>query len=297
MPEPIPVVILQYGKFELTEECIRSLRRQAVPVQIWLVDGNSPGKDEPTLAALAGLSDHAIFLDKNLGYAAANNVAIREILKTEAPYFMVINNDTAVSPTCMEELRKCLDENPSCAQACLQVRYPNGALQSAGGTIKYPLFEPQLIGHLAKAGSFQTAGTVTYAPGVAVLVRSAAAQAVGLIPERYFMYAEDVDWSLEFAKAGWDIRYCPAAVITHHDSASMGSFSGKKGFYMIRSNVWLAKKWCTPPEWKKFKRLMWQKLARQSVKYARHPAYVRGMWEGYGAGTREGYGAGTREDG
>lgn len=284
--KPVPIIILQYGKFDLTKQCLATLAEQTVGVETILVDGNSPGKDQRILEDLGKLADKSLFLEENLGYAGANNKAIKEVLKGDSQYFMVVNNDTELDPKCVEELVAVMEKNPKAAQVCAKVFYPDKQLQGAGGQIKQPLFEPQLKGHLEEASHYQVLEKVTFAPGVAVLMRAEAVREVGLIPEDYFMYSEDVDWSLEFIKAGWEVWYCPTAHLTHFESASWGSYNPKKAFYMIRSNVMLAKKWSSKEDWQTFKGLMRWKLLKQSIKHFQHPGYVLGMWQGFKSGLK-----------
>ena len=119
---------------------------------------------------------------------------------------------------------------------------------------------------------------------VVVYWYSAAVREVGPIPEDYFLYAEDVDWSLRFARAGWEIWYCPTATALHHDSASVGAWSGRKGYYLTRSNVLLARRWLPREDWRTFvRRLIW-KLMRQSLRQVHRPSYVLGTWRGLCAG-------------
>lgn len=281
-----PVVVLQHGRFDLTQECLRSLRAQTTPVEIILVDNDSPGRRPEQLAVLATQADRSILLERNLGYAGANNVAFREILNTSTPYFAAVNNDTRLAPDCIELLLQAAAVHPRAAQLCPMVLYPGGGLQAAGGTIAMPLFEPRLLGHREEAARFAAPRQVVYAPGMAMLVQSAAARQVGLVPEHYFLYGEDADWSLCFRRAGWEIWYSPCARVVHHDSASIGVFSENKAYWLTRSNVLLARRWSSGPEWDLFCRLFRRKLVRQSVKYAAHPTYVRGMWRGYRAAMR-----------
>jgi GT2 family glycosyltransferase len=53
-----------------------------------------------------------------------------------------------------------------------------------------------------------------------MLVRREAMDDVGLLSERYFMYAEDVDWCWRFRQRGWKTMFTPEAWITHFGQAS-----------------------------------------------------------------------------
>jgi GT2 family glycosyltransferase len=56
--------------------------------------------------------------------------------------------------------------------------------------------------------------------GACLLVRRAEAEAVGLLDERYFMYAEDVDFCASVRARGGRIRFSPAITVTHTRGAS-----------------------------------------------------------------------------
>jgi len=281
----IPAIVLQYGRLDLTVRCIASLRAQTHPVEVVLVDGATPGVDGAALQAVAALADRALCLQSNRGYAANNNTAIAAVLQDAGTTaFLLVNHDTELDPGCVARLLATLQAQPRAAQVCPQVRYPDGRLQAAGAWIEPRLFEPRLRGHLEPPEHYDAAAQVEFAPGVTVLVRCEAVRAAGMIPEEYFLYAEDVDWSLRFARAGWETWYCPTAFVLHHDSASVGAWSERKGYYLTRSNVMLARRWLPARDWRAFVRRMTIKLARQSVRHLRRPAYVLGMWRGFRAG-------------
>jgi GT2 family glycosyltransferase len=61
---------------------------------------------------------------------------------------------------------------------------------------------------------------------------------IGLLREDYFMYYEELDFSVRARRAGWEILYTPAAYIHHRESSSMGKTSPLKTYYMFR-NRWL----------------------------------------------------------
>lgn len=282
----VAAIVLQYGKSNLTEQCLRDLRAQkGVELKIWLVDGASPDFDEAVWSRLAAQADHAIRLEQNQGYAGGNNAALRQIMnqKQRPEFVLVLNNDTELSSGTVQALVETAQRHPKAAQVCPCVMYPDGRIQAAGGTIREDLFEPQMIGHLAdtiEAGE----RTARFAPGMAVLVRTEAIAAAGLLPEDYFLYAEDVDWSLQFAKKGWEIWVNPVARVTHYESAATGTFHPVKGYYLTRANVLLARRWLDGAAFRLFARRFRWKLIRQSVKRMLRPKYVAAMWRGYRAG-------------
>ncbi len=58
--------------------------------------------------------------------------------------------------------------------------------------------------------------------GAAMLVRRAAADAVGLFDEAFFMFSEETDWLHRFREAGWKVLFYPGAEVVHVGGASHG---------------------------------------------------------------------------
>lgn len=282
----IAALVLQYGKPELTERCLHDLRLQeGVVVRIILVDGATPNLSDAVWQQLSSQADTALRLTENVGYAGGNNRGLAAGLLAEDEAVFIVNNDVELPRDCLAKLAAALHRHPKAAQIVPTVYYPDGTLQAAGGDIRQDLFEPRLIGNQEKEAP-EEERQVRYAPGMAILVRRTALQEVGPLPEEYFLYGEDVDWSLRFAQAGYEIWHTPTTSLVHIESAGIGQFNQRKGYYVTRANVLLAKRWLSNSEWTQFLRRLRAKLLRQSVKWCMHPKYVLGMWQGYQAGVR-----------
>lgn len=76
---------------------------------------------------------------------------------------------------------------------------------------------------------------VDFALGAALMVRSEAIGAAGLLDESYFMYAEEVDWCWRIQRAGWPFYCVPAARVIHHGGASTQQFRAQSFLNLWRS--------------------------------------------------------------
>jgi len=65
---------------------------------------------------------------------------------------------------------------------------------------------------------------------------------VGLMPECYFLYYEELDWSMMLTRAGYDIWYEPASTIYHKESRATGQDSPLKTYYLTRNRLLLVKR-------------------------------------------------------
>lgn len=69
---------------------------------------------------------------------------------------------------------------------------------------------------------FSQKSTVDFASGCCMLIPKNTIKEVGLLPEEYFMYYEDMDYCIMVADKGLKIEYVPESVIYHCVSSSSG---------------------------------------------------------------------------
>ena len=69
-----------------------------------------------------------------------------------------------------------------------------------------------------------------------------ALEKAGMMPECFFLYYEELDWSLMISRAGYEIWYEPACTIYHKESQATGQNSPLKTFYLMRNRLLLAKR-------------------------------------------------------
>ena len=89
-------------------------------------------------------------------------------------------------------------------------------------------------------GQYDTAHPTPYAHGAAMMIKRKALEEVGTMPECYFLYYEELDWSMMFNRAGYEIWYEPACTIFHKESQSTGADSPLKTYYICRNRLLFA---------------------------------------------------------
>ncbi|MGV3518308.1 glycosyltransferase family 2 protein [Luteitalea sp.] len=163
-------------------------------------------------------------LPENIGFAAANNVGIRASAGT---LVLLLNSDTLVEAGQLEALCAALEATPEAAAAGPRLVDGAGRQELSFGPMISPAGEtrqkvrlrlldsgPDAIRHRITA-AMQQRQFVDWVSGACLLVRRAAAEQVGLLDERYFMYCEDVDFCAALRAAGHRILYAPEVVVTH----------------------------------------------------------------------------------
>jgi GT2 family glycosyltransferase len=182
------------------------------------VDNASRDESVPILRAWTAGRCKVIANPENRGVAAANNQGIREALDAGCTHVLLLNNDVEFGPALIEQLVAGLGEHKA-QLSCPKILYFDepGRIWMAGGA-----FEP-LVGYRAvhtgenelDRGQYNTPKFVKYVPTCCVLVEREVFQQVGLMDERYFVYADDMDFMYRVMKAGLHLVYLPNATLLH----------------------------------------------------------------------------------
>ena len=70
-----------------------------------------------------------------------------------------------------------------------------------------------------------------------MLVKRAVVEQAGLMPELYFLYYEELDWSRRIQQAGYQIYYQPSALVYHKESMTVGKAYPLKVYYQTRNRI------------------------------------------------------------
>ena len=181
--------------------------------------------------------------EKNLGYAGGNNLGIKA---AHGRYLFIINNDTIFKDFNVQSLIDRLESSPNIAIVCPKIRFAWGTnpIQYAGYTpLSQITVRNQSIGFGEEdKGQYETAHPTPYAHGAAMLVKREAIDKVGLMPECFFLYYEELDWSMMFTRAGYQIWYEPKCTIFHKESQATGQNSPLRTYYITRNRLLLVKR-------------------------------------------------------
>ncbi len=228
-------IILNWNGRAYLEACLTALLAQEYPIErVVLVDNGSTDDSVPfvrerfpTVTVLVN--------GGNVGFAAGNNVALRELTSDCA---LLLNPDVVLSPGCVAALSATLAADPTIAIAGCKLWYPDGqTLQHAGGYITRPQAMPGHYGVGERdAGQCDARRNVEYVIGAAAAVRQAALERFGLFDEGFFLYYEDGDLCARARAAGYRVVYEPQATAVHVESAVAvrGSFSYFQRFHTGR---------------------------------------------------------------
>ncbi|HWE93426.1 MAG TPA: glycosyltransferase family 2 protein [Tepidisphaeraceae bacterium] len=226
----ISVVIISYNTREMTLDCLRALYAGLgeLRAEVWVVDNASAdGSADAVEKAFAQV--RVIRNTENRGFAAANNQAIRQ---ASGKYILLLNSDAFVEGGAVGAMVEYLEGHADVAVVGPRLLNRDGSLQHSCYRFPGPfrvMCESMLLSaafaNHPKVGDMRhwahdEERMVDFVVGACFLVRRSAADEVGLLDERFFFYAEEADWCLRFAKAGWKVAFTPAAQVVHYGGGS-----------------------------------------------------------------------------
>lgn len=217
-----------------------------------------------------------IMSKKNLGFAGGNNLGIKA---AQGKYLFFINNDTIFKEFNVQALINRLESSPSIGVVCPKIRFAWGTnpIQFTGYTpLSKITVRNQSIGFGEEdEGQYDTPHPTPYAHGAAMLIKREAIEKTGLMPECFFLYYEELDWSMMFTRAGFQIWYEPQCTIYHKESQSTGQNSPLRTYYIVRNRLLLVKRnWDSHTKYFTYAYLIGVVGIRDILKYA-----LAGKWE------------------
>ena len=211
-------------------------------MEVIVVD-NASEQDEASIIQKQYPQVKVIRSEKNLGFAGGNNVGIKE---AKGQFLFLINNDTVFKEFNVDSLINRLESSPNIGIVCPKIRFTWGAkpIQYTGYTpLSKITVRNQAIGYGEEdKGQYDAPHPTPYAHGAAMLIKREAIEKVGLMPEDYFLYYEELDWSMMFTRAGYKIWYDPTCTIYHKESQSTGQNSPLRTNYITRNRLLLVKR-------------------------------------------------------
>jgi N-acetylglucosaminyl-diphospho-decaprenol L-rhamnosyltransferase len=227
MRPDVTVVVVTWNALPWVERCLDSVEGHDIVV----VDH---GSTDGTLELVRErYPEVRIVGQANKGMGGGNNAGMRV---AQGRYFFLLNSAAWVVGDGLDRLVAYADAHPEAAVVGPRLRNTDGTLQRsvrAEPTLWRLATEYLFIRKLAPrssllnplyAGGFdhETEREADWLYGPALLVRRDAADAVGLFDEDFFMFSEEVDWMTRFRRAGWTVRFTPAAEVVHVGGASHG---------------------------------------------------------------------------
>jgi GT2 family glycosyltransferase len=243
----VSIITINYNQADTTREFLDSCQCLAYPNYELIVVDNA------SVPALDTVIDQQLYpglqivrTETNLGFTGGNNKGI-EVARGD--YFFIVNNDTELTPTLIDELLVPFRQNERVGVSCPKIRYYSSpsVLQYAGyNAMNMYTGTATPIGFNQPDNSvYDQPGVTHFAHGCAMLVSRDVVNKVGRFADRFFLYYEELDWSQRIKDAGFLIYYQPSAAILHKESVSVGKHNPLKTYYLTRNRILFMRRHCS----------------------------------------------------
>lgn len=249
MKKPVAVIILNWNGEKLLGEFLPSVNR-FTPRRIADVIVADNGSTDGSLGLLRrDFPDVAILpFDKNLGFAAGYNHALRE---TGYRYTVLLNSDVAVKDDWLTPLFDYMEAHPDVAACQPKIRsYRNPAMfeyaGAAGGFLDrngYPYCRGRIFASVEPDnGQYDDTVDVDWASGACLMVRTADYEAVGGLDASFFAHMEEIDLCWRLRRSGRRVVAVGNAAVFHLGGGSLPAENPRKTYLNFRNNLLMLRK-------------------------------------------------------
>jgi GT2 family glycosyltransferase len=233
----VTVVIVNWNGRALLDECLKSLQKQVYsPFSAVFVDnGSQDGSVDFVKTNYSNIK--IIELSQNLGFAAANNLAIQQI---QTDYIALLNNDAVPDAMWLGNLVNAMETHPEAGFAASKMLfYHQPDIVDRAGDAYTKAGTALLKGRGMKSDKFNDFKWVFGACAGAALYRMSMIDDIGLFNEKFFLLYEDVDLSFRAQLKGYKCIFVPQAVVYHKGSHSIVHDSPISIYYSHRNLEWV----------------------------------------------------------
>jgi GT2 family glycosyltransferase len=232
----VAVIIPSWNSIDLLPGCLDSLRRQAVPLELMVVDN---GSIDGSVAYLRREGIPHVTLPRNEGFAVAMNLGVA---RTTAPTILALNVDTLLEPGAVTTLAAALDADADLGGVQPLILQLEGErrdvdvarLYSAGMALTRDGRAFEVGMGEARTPVLSTQGDIFGVCGAACLLRRELFTELGGYDRDFFSFYEDVDLNVRARIAGWRFGRVPEAVIWHVGNASWMTGAPRPGAWNAR---------------------------------------------------------------
>ncbi len=218
--------------------------------EVVLVD-NGSADDTPRVLPREFPAITYVRSEKNLGFAAANNLGAR---KAQGEFLLLLNSDARLKPDTLAQAVEWMREHPKCGVAGVQLLNPDGSRQNSianSPSLATELLNKSLLRRLFP-GRFPGKERPCLAPievesviGAFMLIRHSVWEALGGLDERYFFFLEETDFCLQARRQGWQVFHLPQAQAWHEQGKSATPMGAAARIEYWRSRYAYFEKNCT----------------------------------------------------
>lgn len=226
----VAIIYLSFHCEPYLDDVVSALGKMTYPkdrVEFIVVDnphpqyGSSMSYLEETIMPKSGVSLPKVTLianQENLGFAGGNNVGIKYAIENGFDYVFLHNNDAFAAANFLEPLVEAMEKNRKvgAAQALLLLHPETELINSAGNVFHYLGFG-YCWDYRKKVSEINLSSIkeIAYASGAALMMRADLLKKFGSLDEDFFLYHEDLEYSMRLRVAGYKIILASQSLVYH----------------------------------------------------------------------------------
>lgn len=247
----VSIIIINWNGLSDTIECLNSLKKITYPnYEIIIVDNNSIGNDVDVLEKKYKNYIQVIRSEKNLGFAAGNNLGIKHVIKkNNCHYILLLNNDTLVKKFFLTKLVSFMENNKKSGITGPKIITNDGHVDKSCARRRPTIFDyifrigigkiffPNNLWtkkHYYSGYNFNYPKKVEVISGACMLFRLEAIKSIGLLDENTFLYLEEFIISEKIENTNWETYIVPESEIIHKMAKSS---SKRKNTFLIKTQL------------------------------------------------------------
>jgi len=258
----VAIIIVNWNTGNCLADCLRSLAStpdKGMVEEVIVVDNAS--SDRSIVQAKQVVSDTTnkptvrfIINDRNLGFAAANNLGLRRLEERgSTAHVLLLNPDTIVLPGMIKNMVTLLDRNERVGIVGPKLLNADKTLQPSvrnfPGAKEMILFTLKLGAKVKEARiDYGQEQAVEQVMGAVFMIRQECRQQVGYLDDGFFVWFEEVDYCRQARNLGWEVWYTPSAQGIHLGGVSFRQVVGiRKNWPWLKSMLRYTRKYLSTP--------------------------------------------------
>lgn len=230
-------VVCNYNKQDFVVNCVKSIKEQSMD-SILIIVADNASTDDSVEQLRNSFGESVIILQnsENKGGSGGFNLGLREALRHESEYIMLIDNDVVLDKHAIEIMYDYMNVHKEIGILGPTVRMMKNPekVQDLGGSIgnRYNMYG-NYFADIDEGLPCEL--EVDYISTCAAMARTTAVKEFGLMPEDNFIYWDDVEWSKKCQLAGYKTVAINKAKVWHNfQTANVTAFNK---YYLLRNRL------------------------------------------------------------
>lgn len=216
----LSIIIVNYNGRKYLSDCLQSIEKQCKGIAYEIIIWDNASTDESITFLQDNFADKIKLFNsqKNLGFAGGNNAAAKH---AQGRYFLLLNNDTILLSNPLIAFKAL--EDPKTGVIGLKMLGSEKEYRFSAGRYPTPFRLLKLSLLFEKRNGFKTGNFKTNTPkkvdwieGSCLLTKASIWKKLNGLDERYFMYAEDIDYCKRVSDLGYQLAYLPINGYIHY---------------------------------------------------------------------------------